>query len=231
MIEQLPVGWWGSGLPGVEAEGTYELLPPNRLPRINADSLQTWAWVPDVDAPLDWSISDPDEAEEVLLVAAATGVVVPVSFRSFVTTPRLRWAIRSVTGCWWSLGRGRGVVVREELNRALGDGEGTGTADSPIRFVPALGRHVLRFLTDQQDSLFWFLVLGDVDGTVIASDLDMVEASPETIDHIWKVAPTFEEFVYRFWIENEIAFRANEKAPLTNVQQAYLEEALRPARP
>ncbi len=98
-----------------------------------------------------------------------------------------------------------------------------------LAFVPALGRHVVRFLTDQQDCIFWFLVLGDSDGPVVASFDDLTgefQGTPE----IWRVSSTFEEFMYRFWIENEIFFRVDENLPLTPEQETYRLEVLRLAR-
>jgi hypothetical protein len=232
--EQLPVGWWWSGLPGVDAAGTYEFISPDRLPRLDLNSLRTWDWVPEVDAPQPWSISDLDDADDFLRATATAGITVPASFRSFISAPRLRWAIRSGTGCWWSLGLGRGTMVRAEIAHGLGMGADVVDELSALRsctaFVPVLGRHVVRFLTDQQDCLYWFLVLGGADDPVVVSDVDITAEVAETTDRIWKVAATFEEFMYRFWIENEIAIRDDEQVPLTPDQAAYLAAALRLAR-
>jgi hypothetical protein len=96
-----------------------------------------------------------------------------------------------------------------------------------MAYVPALDRHLVRFLTDRQDCLFWFLTLGDEGGPILVSGSDLTEEPPEEVDDISMVAPTFEEFIYRFWIENEIAFRTIDGDPLTDAQQAYLSEALR----
>ncbi len=225
-MEQLPEGWWWSGLPGLEAAGTYQLIPLERLPKIRPESIRSWDWIPDVASPLAWSIGDSDDAEAFLRAASAADVLVSERFRSFISTPRLRWAIRSGTGCWWSLGRGRGVPVRAEIANALGF-EGPSEHLALMAYVPGVGRHVVRFLTDQQDSLFWFLMLGDDDGAVLVSGRDLMEEPAATADDVWKVATTFQEFIYRFWIENEISFRTEEGVPLSEEQQAYLSEAIR----
>ena len=46
-------------------------------------------------------------------------------------------------------------------------------------------------------------------------------------EKIWVVAPAFEEFIYRFWIENEIWSQADDAKPLSPEQQAHLAEARR----
>jgi hypothetical protein len=225
-MDQVPEGWWWSGLPGLAATSTYELVPLERLPHLDPSWVRGLDWIPSVEAPLDWSISDRDDAAAFLQEAIAAGVVVPDSFRSFISTPRFRWAIRSGTGCWWSLGEGRGVAARAMIEQAVfGD---TAIEDpGPMAFVPGLGCYVVRFLTDQQDCLFWFLALGEPEGPVLVSDRDITEDPRDTTEDIWKVATTFGEFLHRFWIENEISFRTEEKAPLAPEQQAYLAEALR----
>jgi len=227
-LAQVPSGWWWSGLPGLEVENTYDRIPLDRLPSIRRDLSGKWDWVPTVAAPLDWSIADRDDPEAFLEDAEAVGVPIPNSLRGFILRPELRRSIRSGTGCWWSLGEGRGVVARAAIVEAMREKGADVEVDEhgPLAFVPSLGRYVVRFLTDQQDCIFWFLVLGDSDGPVIASFDDLTGELSEAPE-IWRVSSTFEEFMYRFWIENEIFFRMNERVALTAEQEAYYAEARR----
>jgi len=93
---------------------------------------------------------------------------------------------------------------------------------------------VLRFLHDQQDCVMWHLYLAPPsDECVLASRtyLDLVYTNPDEVGHIteaeaveqtWVCAPSFEAFLYRFWMENMIWFNLSERKPLTEEQRRYL---------
>ena len=82
------------------------------------------------------------------------------------------------------------------------------------------GAFMVRFLRDQQDVLFWYLYLGAA-GTsaggsfVVCSPIpfdatDMTGRREQVLANTWWCAPEFEQFVYRFWIENVLWFSLNE---------------------
>jgi hypothetical protein len=175
----IPRWWWSVGLPRAERSGTYELLPESLLPALAVSEETDWLWLPQLPEPLRDSISDPDDADAFLETAASARLVVPAAFKRFIANPRLRWGIRSATGCWWSL-------------------EAGATA-----YVPAVGATVCRFLTDQEDSLLWFEVLGGDGSAIVASEVDLTKEAPDAAS-IWQVAGSFPEFVHRFWLENEM---------------------------
>ena len=58
-----------------------------------------------------------------------------------------------------------------------------------------------------------------------ANELETWE--PSSLDHVYRCAPTFEAFVYRFWMENEVGFRTRDGEALTPELHDYLEEARR----
>ena len=112
-----------------------------------------------------------------------------------------------MTGCWWSL-----------------DGDS-------LQRLPASDVLAVRFLTDQQGALSWHVLLdGTADPQVVVSHQDFADQEtwePAPLEHIYRCAPSFEAFMYRFWIENEIGFRIHEKEALAPEQLRYLEEARR----
>lgn len=208
---RLPTGWFGIQLPGRPCGSTYCLTALDRLP-----GLTEWhftggfEWLVDPGRTLDWSIgSSPDERAfdpgtlaRVGAAADRDGFQLPVSFRRFLRSER-RDFVRSATGCWLEL------------------------AEHTVE-LSGLSVRLVRFLNDQQGTLFWYLAVGPDgdDGVVVSNDLlDATERwlEPEDTATTYLCAPSFETFIYRFWIENEIAFRVGDGEPLTPDQQRYVE--------
>lgn len=204
-------GWYTSGLPGAGCrDRTYCLQPIDRLPAIRADLAGNFSWLPPVPRPLDWAIATGVESggdARFVARAPAEAIDLPASFVTLLASPRVLWGLRSMTGCRWSL-----------------------DADS-LQPIPTSGPLAVRFLTDQQGALFWYLLLdGTPDPPVVVSPQDFSDQEtwePLPLDHIYRCAPTFEAFTYRFWLENEIGFRARDGAALTPELHDYLEEARR----
>ena len=196
-LAEVPRGWWGIDLPGyreAEAFATYErfdfVLPPvGRELDDDLDWLRQEAPVP---ASLAGNASSPDpfrSADERELIELLDGrpLPLPPAFRAFVADPDLRTRVRSCTACYLDLGE---VVV------------------------PAFGGALLHFLSDQQWVLHWLLYVGE-DGSeaVVSTDVpygfaDAPEPAAGTNEAEGMIvcAESFSEFLYRFWIENEIWF-------------------------
>jgi hypothetical protein len=212
---QLRTGWFTSGLPGAECSGrTYCLVPINRLPAIRLTFNDDFSWLPRVPQPLDWSITTetwPAGDAAFLARISSEPIELPSSFVAMVAAPQLRWSVRSGTGCWWSL-----------------------DADA-LQPLPTSELLAARFLTDQQEVLFWYLLLdGTQEPPVVVSHQDF--SAPETweplpLDHVYRCAPSFDVFMYRYWIENEIAFRSVDGEALSTEQLRYLDEARRLSNP
>jgi hypothetical protein len=91
--------------------------------------------------------------------------------------------------------------------------------------------YLIRFLNDQQDVLLWYLYIrpnGEHAVVVSPIPFDNTEARKSLTDEIilnntFFCAESFEEFIYRFWLENEIWFALDEGATMTPTQQAYLD--------
>jgi hypothetical protein len=208
---ELRSGWYTSGLPGAECRRqTYCLRSIEQLPTIRADLVGDFRWLPLVLRPLDWSISaatDPPGNGRFLARARAEAIDIPASLVALVASPRRLWGLRSGTGCWWSLD------------------------EDSVQSLPASGSGAIRFLTDQQGALFWYVLLdGTPDPPIIVSHQDFSDDEtwePSPVDHVYACAPSLEAFLYRSWMEDEIRFRTTEKEALTPEQLDYLMEARR----
>ncbi|MET1072556.1 MAG: hypothetical protein ABWY11_07920 [Umezawaea sp.] len=130
--------------------------------------------------------------------AADAGVALPADFVAFETHAEVRGALVDVSCCWTDL---------------------SGLMPSPFEE----GAYLVRFLRDQQDCVIWYLylrpgqdafvvhshelawyldhLLDDFDDGWEPPELTAVELAAEVS---W-CAPSFEQFAYRFWIENRLS--------------------------
>lgn len=139
------------------------------------------------------------------LAPLQASLALPASFVAFFSNRALADAIPSCTACEWDL--------------------------ATEAYAPKLpgGGKAVRFLRDQQDCLFWYLVVGgEDDGKVVCSpipwhDADAVaEEEGVVVANSVVVADSFEAFVYRFWIENVLWDLVQADGPYTEAQQNYL---------
>ena len=214
----LPRVWWATDLPGYREHltpfATYSPFAYADLPPIERTLDDELRWLRSERAvPLSLGQSEPGDATPeraataVELDALLRGVAVqlPPAFRSFISEPEPRTRIRSATACYLDL------------------------AQFPVDV--AGGGSLIHFLSDQQWVLHWLLYVG-ADGSeavVVTESAFAFEADGERFDQ-WDpadggmsvCAESFSEFLYRFWIENEIWFRAaSDHASLTDEQQRY----------
>ena len=122
----------------------------------------------------------------------------------------------------------------------LGLDIGSAVAPSPIG-----GRYLIRFLSDSQGCLFWYLYLAANGDHAVLSSSDLYGLPSEEqgfysyldveshltgrkAENISFAAESFEAFLGRFWIENEIWFAGYEKRenPIAGRQytEAYCRE-------
>lgn len=222
-LPTLPRAWWSTDLPGYREHpkpfATYSAfryadLPPIRRP---------------LDADLRWLLEQPRVARslgdvdpgdavperragaaELDALLGGRKIALPPSFNAFITDPDPRTRVRSATSCYLDLGQ---FAV---------DVEGGGA--------------MLHFLSDQQWILHWLLYVGD-DGSeaVVVSESPLGFEADErrfarfdpATEPATVCAETFSEFLYRYWIDNEIYFRtalgAHDEPPLTDEQRQYAE--------
>lgn len=211
-------GWWGTDLPGVRGcDGTYCYYPYETLPPLDESLFRgEFQWLTDLDDDVEAVMAvhrGPDDeddlemADEVNVLrdeAEQENLVLPEAFIRFMSNTALQKAIPSCTACSFDLGELVPSVVEE-------------------------GAHTLLFLRDQQDVLLWYLYLTpDGKSSVICSPIPFGDEDVDEPVHVIKgntleVAPSFEAFLYRFWIENTIWFARDDGKPLTPEQQAYID--------
>ncbi|HEY7328572.1 MAG TPA: hypothetical protein VH592_13075 [Gemmataceae bacterium] len=150
--------------------------------------------------------------KRILTEARALKLALPESFVQLTGSFELQDRIPSCTACYFDLS-----------NKII---------ESPFR----AGDHIIRFLNDQQLCVCWYLYLpADESCFVISSAGDGEEPLLDTIDfeesldsvalakkYSTLVAKSFDEFIYRFWIENCIWFHLDLGLPLTPVQLEYV---------
>ncbi|MFE6055241.1 hypothetical protein ACFQ6N_31210 [Kitasatospora sp. NPDC056446] len=180
--------------------GTYEWYGPEVLPPLDPARFDGgFGWlggtgpvVPELAGQLD----------AVAAELARAGIVLPADFTAFQTGTGSHRALDAVssTGCWTNV-------------------------SSPVPSPAEPGAFLVRFLRDQQDCVHWYLYLRPTgEAFVVASPVDLVDvpewdepvAPADWLRAIARCASSFEEFAYRFWVENR----------LWSVLHGYGEEAM-----
>jgi hypothetical protein len=201
--------WWATGMSdvGVEARpdiatyGRYEFedLPPVPFP-MNGDL----AWLERQAAHQEWPIIGNAATELDALLAACTRKQVPLppAFTKFMASEALQRRVRSTTACYIDLDCAPAAVKG--------------------------GGWFVRFLADQQGCLFWYLFVTEdgADHAVVCSPefFDSQECGiAERLDEVAFSAESFETFLCRYWLENEIWFAAHGGGEMPAVGAEYLE--------
>jgi hypothetical protein len=219
VLESLPRWWLSPELPGYRPEpedgGTYSAFPYGDLPPV-PDLDDDLAWLLEA-PPLPESLAEaptdrhpdperPATAQKLEELVGETSLRLPQSFRTFVASEQPRSRIRSATYCYVDLGE---------------------------RLVPVGEGALVHFLSDQQWVVHWLLYCdADARECMVVSDVPFGFHSDDdpTPDFVPTgndsavCAESFSEFLYRFWIENEIWFALEEKErPLSAAEQAYVD--------
>jgi len=206
-------GWYAQGLANVRPRvGTYGRYRHDQLPALPFKFHGDFAWL--AGQPVHgYSIASERPAEnaaalvEVLRDASKHRLSLPPEFVAFFRTPDLQERVRSCTDCLLDL--------------------------SPVLIASPVGKggFLLRFLADSQGCIFWYLYLerGNTDHCVVASpdfygsEAEQWRTEPPEPKKIIFVEESFERFVCRFWLENEIWFSGYEKTPMLAEGRQYLE--------
>jgi hypothetical protein len=133
------------------------------------------------------------------------GLRLPEPFLKFMASPELQVQIPSCTACYFDI------------------------SDTIVQVPIDDGGFLIRFYNDQQDVLLWYLYLTpESDYCIVVSDVmfdsvNLEGVTPEQIKgRLEFCAGSFEEFIYRWWLENDIWMALDEGRPLTEVQTKYL---------
>ncbi len=155
---------------------------------------------------------------KVLELARGSNIELPRSFCRFINTPELQSRVRSCTLCYLDPG--------ERVLETVGS-------------VPG---HLIHFLSDSQSCAHWYLHILPSGASAVLESPDLYCYSIENSEWIDNpasrldcldlagsefvyCAPTFSEFLYRFWIENEIWFALKVEGcrrPLNSLELDYV---------
>ena len=223
--------WPAFDLPGIREHpqdfATYSGFSFNDLPHVPDVLEDDFVWldkepIRDEDAIsfMEDPNSDLSVAEKVEMVIAITRYPLPRSFRYFITHPDLHRRIRSCTACYL------------ELPNFL------------VETTQGEPGCLIHFLSDQQWCLHWYLYVNEHGeervlcspsdyGFYSASErdeagLDALSASDVAVKvtgmELGICARSFSEFVYRFWLENELWWALSEGEELTPTLRRYADQ-------
>ena len=211
-----PTAWYGTDLAVAGLEqvrprlGTYGRYSYEQLPAIPFELRGDFEWLEHAPSH-EGHIGDEKgtatlDALAILKEASSEmGFSMPPSFERFLGDQELWSRVRSCTDCFLDLCPG-----------LVPDPKETG--------------HLVRFLADSQSCMFWYLYLVDDgrDHAILASpDFYGVEAEqwtddPPNPEELVFCADSFESFMARFWLENEIWFAGYDRAPLSVPATQYV---------
>lgn len=154
-----------------------------------------------------------EQLDRIVSSARNLDVEIPDSFQVFFNNSELQKRVPTCTACYLDL------------------------SGDIIKFPHSKDTYLLRFLNDQQSVLLWYLcVNAEGEHCVLLShyyheeeiqkELYGEEIDDEVlINNTAICSPSFEEFIYRFWIENILWFCLTDNLPLNESEQLYLEKA------
>jgi len=202
--------WWGFGLQSVGVSGrpdvgTYGQYDFQDLPPVPFAMTGDLDWLAAQPAHDEWCVGAEPVAELPPLVAGCErlGLSLPPAFLAFMRTPALRQRIRSCTACFVDVGA------------------------APVK-APAGDGYLVRFLADQQGCLFWYLFLtADGRDHAVVCSPDYYDSAPAEDDDrhpdaVVFCGESFETFLCRYWLENEIWFADNDNTPMPDVGAEYI---------
>lgn len=219
-LEQTPftAGWWATSLEKVGLKdqrprvGTYGCYEHASLPTIQVELKGEFDWLSGLPVlerhiGLEYGADNERSLRELFQNCVRDRVLLPQEFIKFFKTPEWQARIRSNTDCFLDL------------------------AAAPVR-SPQGGGSLVRFLADSQGCVFWYLYIPDGmnDHAVIScpeffgpeSEPDEADEEPNPPEAVF-AEESFEAFMCRFWIENELWFSKFDGTPISDIGRRYLE--------
>jgi uncharacterized protein (TIGR02996 family) len=211
-----PSGWWSVDLEGYrEGAETYGLFPYESLPPLPVELFRAnFHWLTRLRKQPSSKRKVNKKLEHLGGAAATLNLRLPRDFKVFMASSSLQRRVRSCTGCSFNW-------PKKIVESPLGE-----------------GGYLARFYSDSQDCLHWYLYLtqGGYHCVVTSGgfygghEWDKADEDwDEPSDEFWFCAPSFEAFIYRYWMEDEIWWAlSNDHDPLTADEQAYVNHYVRP---
>jgi hypothetical protein len=212
-LTKLRRSWWFCGLEGLRqlhGPATYGEFELDDQPDVGRPD-ESLSWLETQPEHARWNVFDSDAMPQRRVTTAALAELVPSHIAlpraliEFASHPELQRRVRSATGCYLDLG--------DFLVRASHD-----------------GAHLLHLVSDQQWVRHWLVYL-DEDGNesvvttsepvgfVLPDDDEWEPLPPEVIPldgsfDLQVCADSVAEFLFRFWVENELYFtHGSRKSP------------------
>ena len=212
-----PPGWWSFALDTIGLQeqrplvGTYGRYAFASLPELPVPLDGDLAWLAgsrghEYHIGSDRAAEIPEKLSRLVEKCHAGGVSLPQSFLKLMRDADLQARIRSNTGCFLDV------------------------VDAPVPSPVGAGA-LVRFLADSQGCISWYLYIptGTLDHAIVSSP-EFYDPSGERLhdgepDYAALVfsAESFEQFICRFWIENEIWFAGYEGTPISEEGRRYLD--------
>jgi hypothetical protein len=213
-----PEGWVpvGMGEPW-EVFGTYGRIPLKLLPPV--DTFLTgneFEWLPELDE--EWEkfvmMEDPGHTfNSIRDSAKSKGIILPGPFLVFFESPYHQNCMISATDCYFEL------------------------SDKIVEIPGNQSGYLIRFMNDSQNVMQWYLYIDEEsDHWVVASNWMIDSEYPKgkslesKLENAYICANSFEEFIYRFWIENRIWISGTFNLPRSKEEKEYIEEVKRRAK-
>lgn len=200
IAEPFPIGWFGHGLSNKrQARGTYDCYPPEEMPPIQVPLVGTFDWLLAVPEQSRSIAADLDQTRVALsLLLEKYSGSLPTDFVLFFQSPSL----------WRRIGSWASTHLHLD--------------STAVSIYGGLGS-LIRFMSDSQGCRHWHLYLsacGKRQSVVVthfyrgSESVHVSSGQPHPKD-ITMCSAKFEEFMYRFWIENEIinASRGDREMP------------------
>jgi hypothetical protein len=212
-----PAAWLSIELEGYRDHpelATYSSFSYEKLPSLSTELFRgNFEWLKESEPQEsgDEAADLSSQVDRLLKTALQMHLVLPDEFVRFMKSLDLPNRIRSGTDCFFDLSS---EIVASPANE---------------------GGYLIRFLSDSQGCLFWYLYLTETgehcivvsdklfgsEGELLHDDEEIEDSGEES--YICFCAQSFEEFIYRFWIENEVWFALSyDDEPLTQEQENYV---------
>ena len=204
------------GVRDMEEMSTYYIFEYDKLPPVEINLDDEFNWLqPHIEysSEGDWNYDFKNQLEILQEDAKSKGLVIPGNFIEFMSKAELLRKIRSNTDCYFELGD----YIAEMPN----------------------GLYFLHFLSDSQYCRLWYLCLDKEGNSCVVTSYkvyghnedpheDYEDEDDEDNEYSFDYfcSPTFKDFIYRFWLENEIWFKIYEKEQLNEVEQRYVRHYL-----
>lgn len=224
-------GWYSFELVGYRAcNRTYCYFPSESLPPIPTTQFnEALQWLTPLDRDIDQDTQKyrPDPEDRLHMIdrlgkiadeAHQLGLSLPESFLQVIGSLELQDRIPFCTACYFDL--------PEKIVLCPGNEKG----------------YLIRFLNDQQFVLAWYLYLTSIgehrilvapysfyiltEAPEYAEEENITEEEQKaSLESTFVCSPSFETFLYRFWLENVIWYKLNlydSQKPLTEEEKRYL---------